>query len=269
MPAREILLAAVVPALLAASVAAQSARSSALGADIFWLHNREQNQQVSPLRYAGAGLGVALTYSTGTDVWRGGVHMAFASAELRSGISQNQEHVGSAKRLELSLPYERHAFAAGSRLAGVTLGAQLTGDLLYRNHTYSTNLSTEHFIDAFAWLAVSAGWQGAMGPGWRLRYHVALPLLGVVWRTPYTGAKYMPSAQLTLPNTLLAPESRIALTRPLSGALDLRASYELRLLRHEATWDLATASHRIGMGLDWHIRRPVPTSASRMKGDAR
>ena len=269
MSGRVTLLAAVLPAFLVTPLDAQSARGSSIGVALFWLHNREQNQQVSPLRYAGAGSGVALTYSTGTAVWRGGLHIMFASSELRSGISQNQEHVGSAKRLELSLPYERHAFAADSRLAGITLGAQLTGDLLYRSQTYSTMLSTEHFIDAFTWLAVSAGWQGSLGAHWRLRYRAAVPLLGVVWRTPYTGAKYMPGAQLTLPNTLLALENRIALTRALSGAIDFRAFYELRLLRHKATWDLANASNRIGLGLDWRVRRPVNTSASRSIGGAK
>ncbi len=269
MPSRVILLAALVSALLVESLEAQrSPRSSVIGTDIFWLHNREQNEQLSPLRYAGAGSGFAVAYRTETDDWRAGLSVTYASTQLRSGISRNQEHTGAARRLLLSLPYERRVSGRAARVSGITLGAQLAGDLLYRDHNYSSILPTEQFIDAFVWLAVSADWQGQLVAGWRLHYHAALPLLGVAWRTPYTGAKYMPHAQLTLPNNLLALENRISLSRQMSRALDFRASYELQLLRHEATWDLATASNRIGIGLDWHVRRPATLPGNKATGGA-
>jgi hypothetical protein len=262
VPNRVILLAAAASAALAASLPAQSPASSVIGVDFFWVHNWEQNAQVSPLRYSGAGSAFALAYTTGTADWRAGLHVLYERAQLASGVSQSQEHTGSVRRIELTLPYERRLFGERSRLAGITLGAQLAGNMLYRIQSNSTMLSTEYFIDSFTWLAVAAGWQGNLG-SWRLQYRAALPLLGAAWRTPYTGAKHMPSAQLTLPTTLLGLENRIALSRRLSRVLDLRASYEFQLLHHDATWELITASNRIGMGLDWHLRPSAALATAR------
>ena len=267
--ARITLLAALVSAAWTTSIEAQqTARASTVGAALYWVHNREQNEQVSPLRYAGAGTGFALAYGTGSDDWRTGLQLLYASTQLSTDISNSREHTGRARRLELRIPYQRRVFGGTSRLAGFRLGAQLASDLFYRNHTYSTNLPTEHFIDAFTWLGLVGGWQSRPGAGWQVHYSAALPLVGMVWRTPYTGAKYMPPAQLTLPNTMIGLENRLSFTRRLSAALDFHASYDLRLLRHEATWNLATASQRIGMGLDWYVRRPNHSSATSVREGA-
>jgi hypothetical protein len=269
MPGRAVVLTVLLSALPAASTEAQMAtRQSTLSMQLSWLHEQQQNAQVSPLRYAGTGSGPGVAYHTETDRWRAGLSVAYASAQLRSDISRDQEHTGDSRWLVLRIPYERRVSGAAASRSGLRLGAQLAGDLLYRDHSYSRMLSTEHFIDAFVWLGVLAGWQGQLVPGWRFQYHSALPVLGLVWRTPYTGAKYMPRAQITAPGTWLAFDHQVSLTHALSGAFDVRASYQLHLLRHDDTWDLASISNRMSIGLDWHLRRPVNLSARSPAGGA-
>ena len=228
---------------------------STIGLQMFLAHNQEQNAQVSPLRYSGSGFGMGLAYERAGVNWRAGIEVLHSSAPLRSRISRHQEHFGETQRLTVNLPFQRRVFAPSSRLSGFTLGAQLSGDLLYRQQNYSPMLSTEHYVDTFLWLGLSAGWRGALGAGWQVQELATLPVVGVAWRTPYTGAKYAPSAEFTSPGTLLGPHNRIALTHRLSNRFDLRASYELQLLRHESTWNLATTSNRFGLGLDWRLHR--------------
>ena len=236
-------LACAAPGALAAQDPGTEGRWTA-GAAL--VHHVQADALASPLRYGGVGPGLSLGYARVGPRSRTALHVAYGGPSLESRISRPGVSTEQTHRLTVSVPHLR-GVRGGQRL-DLLLGGQLTGDVLYRKHAYPT--STEHFADAFVLLEAAAGLEYRASERLRVEQRLAVPLLGLLWRSPYTGLKYAPEAALALPHQLQGLRHELALTRAAGPRLSLTAAHELVLLRHADPWELATVTQRLRLGVE-------------------
>jgi hypothetical protein len=239
---RSVLLAV---AVLAATTGALPAQRS-IGVSVGRAAVREYNQLASPLNYAGGATALSLGYYNDAPGASWGVQL---DAQL-AGLTPEADAVGgraSVDRVRLHVPVLRQIVGSATG-ANVRLGAALVADLLYRNHAYGAGTSSEPYLDAFTGLdaVLRAGSQvGAT----RVSLDVALSAVRVAWRTPYSGLKYVPAAQLALPDRYHGVDSELLLQHPMSARWSWTAALRMSALSDAGEWSLQRGTRELSLGL--------------------
>ena len=227
--------------LLATGAAAQDAAGGfALGVDV--VRHGQSDAAASPLHYTGTLSGVRFHRTWAGSGTRWTVGADFVAGTLGSrltvdGLPSEDVWIG---RFDV-----RHLRRVGSVLHG-RLTLQAGGELAARGpvriHRYPVQL-TEVFAALFVPLRAVGAWEWASGPT-RVRQRLAVPLLGLVARTPYGGLKYVPRVQLSPPWELPA-DQELSVEHALTERLALRAGWSFSFLRHTDPRELRMAAHRL------------------------
>jgi hypothetical protein len=231
------------------------------------VHRVQSDELASPLRYSGLGPGIRFAYFREEAGSRAGLGLDYAGPRLASAITQGDAHSTDTHRTALTASYLRRVAAMRGGQVSLFLGGTMAVDGLYRNHSYGPVGGRETFVDVFATLAPAGGWEALVGPRLRLSHRVASPVLGAVWRTPYTGMKYFPDARLARIPTLLGLEHELALELSLSPTVDLVAAHHLSALKHPDPWRFATLTNWFRVGLELRRRRGDPAAGTPGSGD--
>ena len=101
----------------------------------------------------------------------------------------------------------------------------------------------ERFLEHRVEVAGGLDWRPR--PGVRLHERLALPLAGVVMRTPYGGLKRIPDARFAAPGEILGLHHSLAVERDLGPRAALRAAWAFALLRHDEPREVRFAGHRL------------------------
>lgn len=216
------------------------------------VHHVQSDELASPLRYSGWGPGVRLAYGRERPDARGSLLLDYVAPTLTSHVTRQGEPSEATHRLTLGASYLRRAMTTGGERFSVFAGPGLAVDGLYRSHQYRA-VGNEAYFDGIATLQAAGGWEYQVTPGLRMVHRLAVPVIGVLWRTPYTGLKYVPEARLGLLTSMLGIEHEFRVERALSPSLDLVATHHLSAFRHDDPWRLATFTNRLRVGVD--VRR--------------
>ena len=140
----------------------------------------------------------------------------------------------------------RVATIAGGRI-DLLAGGQVAAHASVREHLYGPGASggSEHLADLIAPLEVAGGLDWRPRPGVRLHERLALPLAGVVMRTPYGGLKRIPDVRFAAPGEILGLHHSLAVERDLGPRAALRAAWAFALLRHDEPREVRFAGHRL------------------------
>jgi hypothetical protein len=240
LPAAAILL------LLASGGAAQ-APAGGLVVDIGLVHRGQSDRAASPLHYTGIAPTLGLSYGGGGLGGRLEVGAVFAVGSLSSAITTDglpQEDVWVGR---LGLRYLRRIARAWDRRLTLFAGGQLAAHGSFRQHRYTQD-GDESFADLLVPLQVVGGWEwsaGAVRAGQRL----AIPVLGLVMRTPYGGLKYTPPLDLSLPGQLVGLDHELFVERNAIRRLAVRGSWSFLMLRHPEPRELRLVEHRLTVGV--------------------
>jgi len=244
-------VAVLAPILFCIQAGAASGQPAGTGArwslDAGLLHTLQADALASPLRYGGLGPGAAFGYERVGAASRTAVSLVYARPRLSSSITRGAAFEESAHRLRLAVPHHRLLHASGPLT--VLMGTQLSADVYYRRHDYANY--PEHYLDAFVLLEAAAGVEYRAGAKLRIDQRIAIPAAGIVWRSPYTGMKYAPSARLALPDRLQGLTHRLTVSRTLSPTVAVRLTHEVVLLRHSEPWRLAVITQGVRLGVVW------------------
>ncbi len=128
------------------------------------------------------------------------------------------------------------------------MGGALDSYVSARNHHYAAG-QREWFVDALVAFAATGQWVYELGPG-ELSQTLTVPLASLALRTPYPGAKFVPSPEVRGPGTLLGLSYQAGYARALSPALTLVTSYRLRVLSYPDPRPFTVLAHHLAVGLE-------------------
>lgn len=233
-----------------AGLAAQGAGSS-LGIAGGLLRHGQSDAAASPVQYRGTIPGLVIEYVRTGAGGRFESSASFATGALESRLSDGGYPAEEAHMVRAGVrwlwPVARFARPSVTLLAG----AQLDGHAAVRIHRYHRN-SSEVFADLLAPLQAAAGWDWSDGRS-RVGQRLALPVAGLVMRTPWGGLKSIPPVEAAWPGEILGLDHELYAERAFSPRAAIRGAWAATLLRHAEPRDLRVATHRavVGFVLQW------------------
>lgn len=207
----------------------------------------QSDLMASPLAYRGVGAHVALAYEKRQAGRRFTVEGSYATVRLTSRITDGVDHKESTFVADLAVRSLYDVGAAWSGRVRFYAGGQLDMLLPVRSHDYLAGM-TEYYADVFLPLQVAGGWEAALGPV-VVSERLALPLLAVVGRCPYTGLRYTPTFSVAPPGRLLGFDHAVAVERPAGGRVAVRLEWRTTLVRYPEPRTLSMVSHRVGLSV--------------------
>ncbi len=243
-PAPALVLALAAAAGTAAQTAIpQSAVRFELGAAV----RGQTDLMASPLAYRGVGTHVAMAYEQRRHGRQFTVEGSVARARLTSRISDGADHTESTFVANVSVRSLHDVGAAKSGRLHFYAGGQLDLRVPVRSHAYVEGM-TEYYADIFLPLQAAGGWEAALGPV-VVSERLALPLLAIVGRCPYTGLRYTPVFSVAPPGRLLGFDHALAVERPAGGRMAVRLEWRTTLVRYPVPRTLSMVSHRVGLSV--------------------
>lgn len=240
-------------AILAATPAsAQTAVPAPRGGIRLELGLRRHGQtdlMASPLRYRGTAPDLGLGFRHVRRDTRFDLEASFSAVTLESDISRT----GSGETAYFARLRLRwlHRVAARMSWEGF-LGGRVDVFVPVRRHTYPLGGGTELYGDAFIPIQLAAAQELRLTPRTVAREALAVPVAAVVLRSPYTGLKYLPDADLAPPGRLIGLEHTLGVDRTLSRheAWTVSVEWRVALLRYPEPRKLAMVTHRLTLGLE-------------------
>ncbi len=240
---RSLLLVAVALGATTTALPAQRYVGIAAGvADI-----REYNQLASPLIYAGTAASLSLGYYSDAQHGSWAVQAEVLFANLTPAEADAVGSRASAEHVRLRFPVLRQVVGSAHG-ANVRLGGSLVSDLFYRDHAYRRGVADEPYADGFTGLDALV--QGNLRLGaTRVALELAAPAMRIAWRTPYSGLKYVPAAQLALPDRYHGIDGALLLQHPVSARWSFTAALRMSSLSDSGEWSLEHESRQVSLGL--------------------
>ena len=209
-------------------------------------YRAQRDDLASPLRYAGLGPGARLKYSALGGSSRFAIVVQGGTARLTSPVSTPTAHYERETHANLIVEYLRRIH--GGRL-GLFVGGRLDADGDVRYHTYDrANVGREVFADLFTTLDAAGTATLPVGPG-ALSMTVAVPLIALALRTPYTGAQYVPAPELRTVGTIWGITNRVEYRWLLSHRFGISAFHLIRWLHYPTPRPLTAAMQQFGVSL--------------------
>jgi len=221
-----------------------------LGAQSAWLvglgveRYDQADALASPLRYGATDPWIAVA-------WRhqgrtlSGVAVSFAPARLTARPSGPGSHYIDAWGGGLAGHWLRRV--VGTRRSAIHIGARLDVFASARRQVFRPDAGTELYADLIAGLEGAAAWTWWPGAADELRQELSVPVMSAAMRTPYTGAKYLPSLMLGGPGRLTGIRYEVEYTRAVSGGLALGSRYTFDTFHYPDPRGLSVVSHRLGV----------------------
>ena len=238
------------PGATAGETAAEVLSGSALSLDFGVVRHGQSDRSASALRYSGTAPVIGLGYERVRSRSRLELGASFAMGTLTSTITEANVPREDAWLGRLGLRYLRRvATAAGHRMT-LLAGGQIDAHALFRIHHYIEQ-GTEDYADLLVPLQLAAGWEWAFGgaaAGTRIGQRLALPVLGLVMRTPYGGLKYVPPLELAPPGEILGLDQELFVERTGSRRVGIRVAWLFRVLQHPEPHQLRLVTHRVMLG---------------------
>jgi hypothetical protein len=235
------------PALLAATlVTSPAAAQRVFDVGLGGSYRAQRDDLASPLRYAGLGPGARLEYAALGGSSRFAIVVQGGTARLTSPVSTATTHYERETHANLSVAYLRRIH--DGRL-GLFLGSRLDADGDVRFHTYDrATVGREVFADLFTTLDAMGTATLPVGPG-SLSMTVAVPLVSLALRTPYTGAQYVPAPEIRTVGTIWGVTNRVGYRWLLSRRFGLSAFHLMRWLHYPTPRPLTAAMQQFGVSL--------------------
>lgn len=205
----------------------------------------------SRLSYHGRMTGIAVSYDGRGPESRWSIEGAYHAGELTSSIaSDGGVGVGTedARTGWLSLEYLRAAWEPGS--VRVLIGGRVDARVAWRTHHYAP-WGEELYADLLAPLEAAMAGVWALGEGVELSERVAVPVMALILRDPWTGAKYAPSPRLGGPLSVRGVDHELTYRRAVSARWHLDVTHRLTYLRHSDDPALTLVHHGMTIGLRW------------------
>jgi hypothetical protein len=235
------------PLILASGTAAQSlavpgGESSSLALELGLLRHGQSDAAASPLRYTGSVPAVALVYARAGARTRLEVDATFALGKLTAMTTESSYPREDVWLGRLGVSWLRRVGRLAGGRVGLLAGGQLSGHAGFRIHRYSS-VDSESFADLIAPLSLAGGWEWRARPDVRVFHRLAVPLMGVVMRTPYGGLKFTPPLEAAWPGEIIGVDHALALETVLSRRIGLRAVWTFTHLRHDDPREIRLAGH--------------------------
>lgn len=240
---------ALVLVLGSGSAAAQTApagHGSGLSLELGLVRHGQSDLSASPLRYTGSLPVVGLRYDRSGRSGRLEVEAGFAAGGLTSGITAGSYPREDAWLGRVAVRWLRPVGRVLDDRVTLLAGAGLSGHAAFRVHGY-TAWQSENFADLLAPLELMGGWEVGTGRTGetRIDQRVAVPVAGLVMRTPYGGLKSVPPVEFARPGELTGFDHALSIARRAGGRLGLRATWTITVLRHTDPREIRLATHRV------------------------
>lgn len=215
--------------------------------DLGLLRHGQRDLAASPVNYAGTVPAMGLGYLRARPGSRFEVGAEFAHGNLTSRLTADDLPREEAWVGRIGL---RYMLKAGALLDGRVIflaGGQIDAHALFRVHRYlDMSGGSEPYGDLLVPIQVVGGWDWGTGEGdTRGGHRLAVPVFGVVMRTPYFGLKGLAPLELAPPGELRGFDHELFVERDLSRRLGVRATWLLRVFQHSEPRDLRVAEHRL------------------------
>jgi hypothetical protein len=242
----------ITPMLLATLLASPVAAQRAFGVGVGGAYRAERDDLASPLRYAGLGPALRLTYSADGTRSRFAIALDAGTAHLTSAASTPSMHYARDTRGSLGVEYLRRVH--GGRLS-LFVGGRFDASADVRQHTYDpATVGSELFVDVFGVVEAAGAATLPLGPG-TISTTLAVPLISLAFRTPYTGAKYVPSPELRAPGTLLGFDNWLAYRWWPTRGVGFEAFHTFQWIHYPTPRPLAAVVQRFGVSLMFAVGR--------------
>lgn len=203
----------------------------------------------SPLRHQGTGLLLGVGYGGPDHDGGWGVALAYWRPRIGSSIETPGGGFETTHQVDLGFTWlKRLAALADGRLA-LHLGAAVDGRLSFRSHHYRAwgwETKVERFGDVFVPLQVAGMWSAPLGERGLVTHRLAVPMVTLTFRSPYTGLKYFPDAGLEGPFSMTGFDSRLAYRRAGGSGWGFGLFHHMTLVRHPDPRPLSSVVHRVG-----------------------
>ncbi len=243
---RPLLTLTLLASLVTSPVAAQRAFELGIGG----AYRAQRDDLASPLRYAGLGPALRLGYAAEGHRSRFAVVLNAGTARLTSAISTPSMHYARDTRGSLAVEYLRQI--GGGRLA-VFAGGRFDASMDVRQHTYDPRtVGDELFADLFGVLEAAGAATLPVGPG-TLSTTLAIPLVSLALRTPYTGATYVPVPELRGPGTLVGFMHRVAYRWWPTVRVGITVLHTFEWIHYPTPRALSAVVQRLGASVSIHV----------------
>lgn len=213
---------------------------------------RAQNDVLaSPLRYQGAGPAGAVRYAARGPRARFALTLDLAAARLTSTVTTPSGHYANNWRVGLSGEYLRLVTAGRPALY---LGGRLSASGDVRRQVYDPAVGSEMFVDLFTVLEAAGTLVLPIGAS-SVSETVALPVVSLAVRTPYTGLKSFPSPQLRGPGTLLGFRHRLTYRRPVSKRVTFAATHTFDVWHYPTPRSMTATTQRLSVAIELVLGR--------------
>ncbi len=221
-------------------------RTGRLGIAVGVLHQGIADVIASPLRQTGGGADVSLRYRSVGRAGTWGVEVGYAGPTLRPAGVHTSE---AAHEARLGFDWQRAVYRSGDDGFVAFAGAGTRIQLIARTHDYTQ--ATELFADLFAPVELRGSWTRQLGPDGGLEGGLAVAVLSLAMRDPWSGLKRVPDLEVLDP--VRAPMLRhvLAYRRRLGPAVDAVVAHELSYLRYPEPRRLVVASQSLSLALEW------------------
>lgn len=204
----------------------------------------------SPLPHRGTGLLVGVGYGVPDHDGGWGVALAYWGPRIGSSIETDGGGFETTHQVDLGFAWLKRVAALADGRVALHLGGVVDGRFSFRSQHYRAwgwETKVERFGDLFVPVQVAGMWSLPLGARGLVTHRLAVPVVTLSLRSPYTGLKYFPDAVLAGPFSVTGFDSRLAYRRTGGGGWGFGLFHHLTLVRHPDPRPLSSVVHRVGV----------------------
>lgn len=206
----------------------------------------------SPLPQRGTGLLFGIAYGSPGHRGGWGVDLTYWAPRIRSSIATDDGGYEDTHQLDVGFAWVRRvAEVAGGRV-GLHLGGAVDVRFSLRSHRYfrwGQRPMVERYGDLFVPLQLTGMWSARVGERGLLMHRLAVPVVTLAARSPYTGLKYVPDLAVEGPNAVTGVDSRLTYRRRAGSSWVVGLFHHMTLIHHPDPRPLSSVVHRLGLEL--------------------